>query len=100
MSVLQPYIDAGSWSSRAGRPTSRQVAILRWDGTAQKRMEDLLTSDLQERQGRRVLSPYDGMSIGILSALKSDGYGTASKPLPGRHRPGRRARLGEVDHRR
>jgi putative multiple sugar transport system substrate-binding protein len=29
-----------------------------------------------------VLSPYDGISIGILSALKSDGYGAASKPLP------------------
>jgi ABC-type branched-subunit amino acid transport system ATPase component len=28
------------------------------------------------------LSPYDGISIGILAALKSDGYGSASKPLP------------------
>ncbi|MER7035553.1 substrate-binding domain-containing protein, partial [Streptomyces albidoflavus] len=29
-----------------------------------------------------VLSPYDGISIGILSALKSDGYGTKAKPMP------------------
>jgi putative multiple sugar transport system substrate-binding protein len=29
-----------------------------------------------------VLSPYDGISIGILSALKSDDYGSKSKPLP------------------
>jgi len=29
-----------------------------------------------------VLSPYDGLSIGILSALKSSGYGTAGQPYP------------------
>jgi putative multiple sugar transport system substrate-binding protein len=29
-----------------------------------------------------VLSPYDGLSIGILSALKSNGYGTAGQPYP------------------
>jgi putative multiple sugar transport system substrate-binding protein len=29
-----------------------------------------------------VLSPYDGLSIGILSALKSNGYGTGSQAYP------------------
>ena len=29
-----------------------------------------------------VLSPYDGLSIGILSALKSSGYGTAGQAYP------------------
>jgi putative multiple sugar transport system substrate-binding protein len=29
-----------------------------------------------------VLSPYDGISIGILSALKGVGYGNAGKPFP------------------
>ena len=29
-----------------------------------------------------MLSPYDGISIGILSALKCGGYGTKDKPLP------------------
>ncbi len=29
-----------------------------------------------------VLSPYDGLSIGILSALKGAGYGTADRPYP------------------
>ena len=29
-----------------------------------------------------VLSPYDGLSIGILSALKSSGYGTSGNPYP------------------
>ena len=48
----------------------------------------------------RVLSPYDGMSLGIISALKSAGYGTPTNPLPDGHRPGRRAGLGEIHHRR
>ena len=29
-----------------------------------------------------VLSPYDGISRGVLSALKSRGYGSDAKPLP------------------
>ena len=29
-----------------------------------------------------MLSPYDGLSIGILAALKSVGYGTAGTPIP------------------
>jgi putative multiple sugar transport system substrate-binding protein len=29
-----------------------------------------------------VLSPYDGISIGVISSLKGVGYGTASKPMP------------------
>ena len=52
-------------------------------GTAQKRMEDLLTKTYAggaKLDG--VLSPYDGLSIGILSALKSTGYGTAGQPYP------------------
>src|SRR5947208_17073111 len=46
-------------------------------------MEDLLTKTYTggaKVQG--VLSPYDGLSIGILSALKSNGYGTAGQPYP------------------
>ncbi|GAA3333867.1 hypothetical protein GCM10020331_099610 [Ectobacillus funiculus] len=29
-----------------------------------------------------VLSPYDGISIGIISSLKGVGYGKADKPMP------------------
>lgn len=29
-----------------------------------------------------MLSPYDGISIGVISALKGVGYGSADKPLP------------------
>ena len=52
-----------------------------------------------ERGQRRAL-PYDGLSRGIIAALKGTGYGSGGKTLPDRHRPGRRARVGQVDPRR
>ncbi|MFJ2819223.1 MULTISPECIES: multiple monosaccharide ABC transporter substrate-binding protein [unclassified Streptomyces] len=83
MSVLQPYIDSKKLVVKSGQTKLTQVTTLRWDGTtAQKRMEDLLTSAYKTGQVDAVLSPYDGISIGIISALKSDGYGSAAKPLP------------------
>ena len=84
MSVLQPLIDGGTLTVRSGQTDFNTVAILRWDpATAQKRMEDILTSTYSAGQTvDGVLSPYDGLSIGILSALKSNGYGTAGQPYP------------------
>ncbi|MEV6024191.1 multiple monosaccharide ABC transporter substrate-binding protein [Streptomyces sp. NPDC052036] len=83
MSVLQPYIDKKELVVKSGQTKLNQVTTLRWDGTtAQKRMEDVLTSAYKSGRVDAVLSPYDGISIGILSALKSDGYGSGSKPLP------------------
>ncbi|MEU1478112.1 multiple monosaccharide ABC transporter substrate-binding protein [Streptomyces sp. NPDC001668] len=83
MSVLQPYIDSKKLVVKSGQTKINQVTTLRWDGaTAQKRMEDILTSTYGSGKVDAVLSPYDGISIGIIAALKSDGYGSASKPLP------------------
>ncbi|MEU0132484.1 multiple monosaccharide ABC transporter substrate-binding protein [Streptomyces sp. NPDC006296] len=83
MNVLKPYIDKGELVVRSKQTALNQVTTLRWDGgTAQKRMDDLLTSSYRSAQVDAVLSPYDGISIGILSALKSDGYGTGAKPMP------------------
>ncbi|MFF7092885.1 multiple monosaccharide ABC transporter substrate-binding protein [Streptomyces rubradiris] len=83
MKVLQPYIDKKQLVVKSGQTRLNQVVTLRWDGTtAQKRMEDILTSSYKTGRVDAVLSPYDGISIGILSALKSDGYGSGSKPLP------------------
>jgi putative multiple sugar transport system substrate-binding protein len=83
MSVLQPYIDSKKLVVKSGQTKLTQVTTLRWDGTtAQKRMEDVLTSAYKSGRVDAVLSPYDGISIGIISALKSDGYGSSSKPLP------------------
>ncbi|WP_433795754.1 multiple monosaccharide ABC transporter substrate-binding protein [Actinoplanes sp. CA-252034] len=84
MSVLQPYLDKGALKVPSGQTDFKSIAILRWQAReAQNRMENLLTSTY--RSGVKVdgvLSPYDGLSIGIVSALKSSGYGTAGLPYP------------------
>jgi putative multiple sugar transport system substrate-binding protein len=84
MSILKPYIDKGTLKVTSGQTDFKTVAILRWDpATAQRRMEDLLTKTYSTgTKVHGVLSPYDGLSIGILSALKSNGYGTAGQPYP------------------
>ncbi|MEU2419480.1 multiple monosaccharide ABC transporter substrate-binding protein [Streptomyces sp. NPDC007851] len=83
MSVLQPYIDKKQLVVKSGQTALNKVTTLRWDGaTAQSRMEDILTSSYKSAKVDAVLSPYDGISIGIIAALKSDGYGSAGQPLP------------------
>ncbi|MET8172209.1 multiple monosaccharide ABC transporter substrate-binding protein [Streptomyces clavifer] len=83
MNVLKPFVDKGELVVRSKQTALNQVTTLRWDGgTAQKRMDDLLTSSYRSTRVDAVLSPYDGISVGILSALKSDGYGTKAKPMP------------------
>jgi len=83
MSVLQPYIDSGKVVVKSGQTTMEQVATLRWDGaTAQARMDNLLSANYTTEDVHAVLSPYDGISIGIISSLKGVGYGTADKPMP------------------
>jgi putative multiple sugar transport system substrate-binding protein len=83
MSVLQPYIDSGKLVVRSKQTTMAQIATLRWDGAlAQSRMDNLLSAYYSSEQLDAVLSPYDGISIGIISSLKGVGYGTESKPLP------------------
>ncbi|GAA3772071.1 multiple monosaccharide ABC transporter substrate-binding protein [Streptomyces chiangmaiensis] len=83
MSVLKPYMDSKKLVVRSGQTALNKVTTLRWDGaTAQKRMDDILTSSYKSQKVDAVLSPYDGISIGVLSSLKSDGYGSKSKALP------------------
>jgi len=84
MSVLQPHIDAGTLVVKSGQTGIEQAAILRWQQeTAQRRMEDLLTSAYNDgSQVHGVLSPYDGLSRGIITALQNAGYGTAERPIP------------------
>ena len=82
MSVLQPMIDSGEIKILSGQTEFDQAAILRWDpATAQKRMEDILTKTYTRETLHGVLSPYDGLSLGIIAALKANGYG-AAKPIP------------------
>jgi putative multiple sugar transport system substrate-binding protein len=83
MSVLKPMIDSGDMKVVSGQTKFEQAAILRWDpATAQKRMEDILTKSYTQETVDGVLSPYDGLSLGIIAALKSNGYGGGGKELP------------------
>jgi putative multiple sugar transport system substrate-binding protein len=83
MSVLQPMIDSGDVVVPSGQTDFDQAAILRWDpATAQKRMEDILTGTYASETVAGVLSPYDGLSLGIIAALEGNGYGPGGKALP------------------
>lgn len=83
MSVLQPYIDKGTLVIRSGQTGMDKVSTLRWDGAvAQARMDNLLSAFYSTERVDAVLSPYDGLSIGILSSLKGVGYGSADLPMP------------------
>lgn len=84
MQTLKPFIDNGSLVVKSKQTGIEQVAILRWQQeTAQKRMEDLLTSTYNDASlVNGVLSPYDGLSRGIITALQNAGYGTAANPMP------------------
>src|SRR5246500_1880538 len=83
MSVLKPYIDSGKLVVASGQLGMDKVATLRWDGaTAQARMDNLLSAYYGNKHVDAVLSPYDGLSIGIISSLKGVGYGSADQPMP------------------
>ncbi|MCD9147413.1 multiple monosaccharide ABC transporter substrate-binding protein [Pseudophaeobacter flagellatus] len=83
MSVLQPLIDAGTVNIVSGQMGMETVGTLRWDGAvAQSRMDNLLSAHYTEAQVHGVLSPYDGLSIGIISSLKGVGYGSDDLKMP------------------
>ena len=83
MSVIQPYIDSGQIVIQSGQMGMDKVGTLRWlAATAQARMDNLLSAYYTDKHVDGVLSPYDGLSIGILSSLKGVGYCTADLPCP------------------
>jgi len=83
MSVLQPLIDSGDIVIVSGQMGMETVGTLRWDGAvAQARMDNLLSAHYTDKIVHGVLSPYDGLSIGILSSLKGVGYGSGDLKMP------------------
>jgi putative multiple sugar transport system substrate-binding protein len=83
MSVIQPYIDSGQIVIQSGQMGMDNVGTLRWlAATAQARMDNLLSAFYTDQNVDGVLSPYDGLSIGILSSLKGVGYCTEDLPCP------------------
>ncbi|REJ23330.1 sugar-binding protein [Caldibacillus debilis] len=83
MSILKPYMDKGQLIVQSGQTKFEQVATLRWDGSlAQSRMDNILSAHYTDKRLDAVLSPYDPISLGVISSLKGVGYGTKDKPLP------------------
>ncbi len=81
--TLQPYFDDGTLVVKSGQTTIEQAATLRWlQETAQTRMENLLTSTYNDgSKVDAVLSPYDGISRGIITALQNNGYALPEFPI-------------------
>jgi putative multiple sugar transport system substrate-binding protein len=83
MSTLKPFIDSGQVTVGSGQTDFSQVAIQQWklEG-AQARMENLLSGFYgggQKLDG--VLSPYDGLSRGVINALRSSGTADDAMPI-------------------
>ncbi|WP_144763081.1 multiple monosaccharide ABC transporter substrate-binding protein [Curtobacterium sp. 9128] len=84
MKTLKPYIEDGTLTIQSGQDQLSQAATQQWDpATAKARMQNLIAKSYSGGTTLNgVLSPYDGMSIGIISALQGAGYGSADRPLP------------------
>ncbi len=83
MSVLKPMLDSGAIKVVSGQMGMDKVGTLRWDGAvAQSRMDNLLSANYTRATLHGVLSPYDGLSIGILSSLKGVGHGSGGMKMP------------------
>ena len=83
MSVLEPYFKNGKLAIRSKQVGMDKVGTLRWDGAvAQARMDNLLSAFYGKEKVHAVLSPYDGLSIGILSSLKGVGYCSRQTSCP------------------
>ena len=84
MATLKPYMDDGTIKVRSGQTAFQQVATQQWDANrAKQRMQNVLAKSYSSGQKvDGVLSPYDGMSIGIISALTGAGYGGSGTKLP------------------
>jgi putative multiple sugar transport system substrate-binding protein len=83
MDVLKPLMNKGQIVVQSKQIAQAQIGTLRWDGAvAQARMDAILAANYSG--GKKldgVLSPYDGISRGILSSLISFGY-VPGKDLP------------------
>jgi len=83
MDILNPFIDRGVLRIGSGQRGMAQVGTLRWAGElAQARMDNLLSAHYTTRRLDGVLSPYDGLSLGIISSLRGAGFGTPGNPMP------------------
>jgi putative multiple sugar transport system substrate-binding protein len=84
MDTLKPYIDDKTLVVKSGQTAFQQVATQQWDANrAKQRMQNIIAKSYSSGDKvNGVLSPYDGISIGIISALNGAGYGGSGTKLP------------------
>jgi putative multiple sugar transport system substrate-binding protein len=82
--TLKPFVDSGKLVVKSGETEfPNQIGTLRWSGeAAQQRMDTILATHYSTERVDAVLSPYDGISRGVIASLKQVGYYTADKPGP------------------
>ena len=83
MDVLRPYIDSGRIVVPSGDVSAAQCATPGWASLmARERMAALLARCYTDTRPDAVLCANDSIALGVLEALKNDGYGTPERPLP------------------
>ena len=83
MSVLKPYIDKGRLVVGSGQMGMEKVATQRWSGSvARARLVQILDKHYTKQRLDALLSPYDGISMELITAMKKANYGQAGQPLP------------------
>ncbi len=102
MSILQPLIDSGKLVVESGETKfPEQVGTLRWDGaTAQARMDNILATHYADKRVDAVLSPVRRHQPRHHRLAEAGRLLRRRQARSRRHRPGRRAPVGQVDPRR
>ena len=85
MDVLTPYIEKGIIKCPSGQTAKAQCATLNWsEEEAQKRMENLITSNKYGPKGTKLDAVYcsnDSTARGVINALLSAGYTAENFPV-------------------
>ena len=85
MDVLKPYLDSGVIVCPSGQTAKAQAATLNWSTEeAQKRMENLITSNGYSPKGAKLDAVYcsnDSTANGVTNALLAAGYTAANFPI-------------------
>ncbi|MCH9828470.1 MAG: sugar-binding protein [Gammaproteobacteria bacterium] len=83
MSQLKPYLESGKLVVRSSQVSLKQTATPNWDGAlAQARMDNLLSAYYSRDHLDAVLAMNDSIATGVVSSLRSVGYGTPDNPMP------------------
>ncbi|GAA2133113.1 sugar-binding protein [Glycomyces algeriensis] len=83
LDTLEPYIYGGSVVVPSNQTEQEATATQQWDRkTARTRMAQLLEDHYQDRPLHAVLSPYDGISRGIVEALVDADFEPGSDDFP------------------